>query len=598
MKLYKKLLFLLLLIAVAVAIFLFFHKKQEKKVILSDNLYSTIFSARQAYQYQDYERAEKFYLHALELQKNLKHKSSLSILINNEYIKFLVSSYQMEKAMEYINSLNKKTISKIEIAKEVLTIKYIKEHNTAVMKKQYEKIKDNKQLRLYDMMNEIAMAWIHGENKDMVSVYRTLRKYKNIPEIYNLSLAYIFANMEDYNRSLMHFEELFNKKAIYRHNMMTYLNLLYKLGRDKEAIQNYKKVYEEKVTDEQIKKYIQNENSVISLNALLSSIFSTISAEQSNLKQIQIFSTETMTLLRIPYYAIEFNKNNNFAHTILAKYLIFFGDIENAIRIYSSIPKNSYDYTLIYDDYAALLEALGQFKAARRVLKLMSLEEKDNSASLVQIALSFSKENKHHIAIGILGDSIKSAKQNYNTLMLAFSYFIRASEYNKLKKWDLAEKDLKMALKVDHSIPQVQNYLAYSWVERDKNIKQSIVMLKSLVKKFPTEPNYLDSYAWALFKNGQYEKAQKYEEMAIHYGPFVSKFSDHLGDIYWKLGKRKEAMFEWKTAINLIDIHHMKNNYLDFIIIKNKLDGLIPSYLKTDKLQKKQAFEIFIDNNN
>lgn len=598
MSLRKKLLFLFLLVIIALGIFFVLHRKKEEKIVLSDNLYSTIFSARQAYQYQDYTRAEKFYLHAIDLQKKLENQNSLNILLNNEYIKFLVSSHQMAKAMDYIHDLDAKTIAKMEIAKEVLTIKYIKDNNKAVIKKQYEQIKANKQLRLYDMMNEITMAWIHGENKDMVSVYRTLRKYKNIPEIYNLSLAYIFANMQDYNRSIMNFEELFNKKAIYRHNMMAYLNLLYDLGRKKEAIKNYKKVYEEKVKDEQIVKYIQNENSIISLNALLSSILSTISAEQGNLKQIQIFSTETMTLLRIPYYAVEFNKNNHFAHTILAKYLIFFGDIENAIQIYANIPKNSYDYTLIYDDYAALLEALGKFKEARRVLKLMSLEEKDNSASLVQMALSFSKEKKHQIAIGILGDSIKSAKQNHNGVMLAFSYFIRASEYNKLKKWELAEQDLQTALSINKSIPQIQNYLAYSWVERNKNIKQSLIMLKSLVKKFPKDANYLDSYAWALFKNNQYEEAQKYEELAIHYGPFVSKFSDHLGDIYWKLGKKKEARFEWKTAVNLIDINHMKNNYLDFITIKHKLNGLIPAYLKTSKSQTKQAFEIFIDNNN
>ena len=38
-------------------------------------------------------------------------------------------------------------------------------------------------------------------------------------------------------------------------------------------------------------------------------------------------------------------------------------------------------------------------------------------------------------------------------------------------------------------------------------------------------------------------------QLAIELEPNNSEIIDHLGDIYYKIGRKKEAIFEWKRAL-------------------------------------------------
>ena len=44
----------------------------------------------------------------------------------------------------------------------------------------------------------------------------------------------------------------------------------------------------------------------------------------------------------------------------------------------------------------------------------------------------------------------------------------------EVDKWDLAEKDLLMSLEIFPDQPYVMNYLAYTWVEKNKNIQKAL----------------------------------------------------------------------------------------------------------------------------
>lgn len=65
---------------------------------------------------------------------------------------------------------------------------------------------------------------------------------------------------------------------------------------------------------------------------------------------------------------------------------------------------------------------------------------------------------------------------------------------------------------------------------------------------------YLDTYAWILFKEKNYEEAEKYQRMAIEAaGPEaddVDLFS-HFGDILFMNGKTDEAIPQWEKALKL-----------------------------------------------
>ena len=47
---------------------------------------------------------------------------------------------------------------------------------------------------------------------------------------------------------------------------------------------------------------------------------------------------------------------------------------------------------------------------------------------------------------------------------------------------------------------------------------------------------------------GQYDKAVKALEQAVEKVPANAAVNDHLGDVYYKQGRRREARFQWAHA--------------------------------------------------
>ena len=76
--------------------------------------------------------------------------------------------------------------------------------------------------------------------------------------------------------------------------------------------------------------------------------------------------------------------------------------------------------------------------------------------------------------------------------------------YERLGNWDKAEKDFIESLKLKRNSPDVLNYLAYGWIERDMKIDESFVMLTDAHNANPDSHYILDSLAWVYFKKKNY----------------------------------------------------------------------------------------------
>ena len=67
---------------------------------------------------------------------------------------------------------------------------------------------------------------------------------------------------------------------------------------------------------------------------------------------------------------------------------------------------------------------------------------------------------------------------------------------------------------------------------------------------------YLDTYAWILFKEGEYQEAEDYQEAAMKTleeegGEATYDFYSHYGDILFHNGKPEEALEQWKKALEM-----------------------------------------------
>lgn len=110
----------------------------------------------------------------------------------------------------------------------------------------------------------------------------------------------------------------------------------------------------------------------------------------------------------------------------------------------------------------------------------------------------------------------------------------------------------EMAIEVNpQNILALNNY-AYYLAVRGQKTERAVEMAARVVALSPGNPNFEDTYAWALFRNGNLEEALDWIELAIlHEGETPSPtVLEHAGDILHALGRVEEALERWKSALD------------------------------------------------
>lgn len=163
-------------------------------------------------------------------------------------------------------------------------------------------------------------------------------------------------------------------------------------------------------------------------------------------------------------------------------------------------------------------------------------------------------------------------------------FYARGTCHERLKNWPLAEADLQKALRLYPDQPLVLNYLGYSWVDQNKNMKQGMGLIEKAVALKPDDGYIVDSLGWAHYKLGNYKEAVRHLERAVELRPDDPVLNDHLGDALWRAGREREARFQWDQALIL------KPEPDEIEKIKRKLaDGLAAEAKPVVRKQVKQA---------
>ncbi len=175
----------------------------------------------------------------------------------------------------------------------------------------------------------------------------------------------------------------------------------------------------------------------------------------------------------------------------------------------------------------------------------------------------------------LLADKFRSTEK-YNESILLYSdvigndsivdkwvvFYSRGIAYERLNKWRAAERDLKEAMKLQPNDPYVINYLAYSWLDRNVNLNEALDLLKKAVELEPADGYIMDSLGWAYYMTNFIDKSVYYLEKAVSLLPNDATLNDHLGDAYWKLGRKEEAISQWKRVLIIKPKFKKKTNIL------------------------------------
>ena len=127
----------------------------------------------------------------------------------------------------------------------------------------------------------------------------------------------------------------------------------------------------------------------------------------------------------------------------------------------------------------------------------------------------------------------------------------RGVAYERIGKWNKAEKDLLASLEASPDQAYVINYLAYSWIEQGIKIEKSLEMLEKANKLRSNDPYIIDSLGWALFKLKRFKESKDYLQLAVKLMPADPIVNDHYGDVLWKNGKEIQARYYWNYVLGL-----------------------------------------------
>ncbi len=128
-------------------------------------------------------------------------------------------------------------------------------------------------------------------------------------------------------------------------------------------------------------------------------------------------------------------------------------------------------------------------------------------------------------------------------------FYARGIAYEQSEQWSLAEADLLKSLELRPDHPQVLNYLAYSWVDRNENLERAKDMLIKAVSLRPRDGFIIDSLGWLYYRLGEFDDAVAQLEKAVSLEAADPTITDHLADAYWRVGRREEARYQWQRAL-------------------------------------------------
>ena len=221
---------------------------------------------------------------------------------------------------------------------------------------------------------------------------------------------------------------------------------------------------------------------------------------------------------------------------------------ERSNELYAKIPPENRLYTKAQLHIAVNDERMGKFTRAISLLDALAEQSAGDTEALVTKGDLLRIHGQYAKAIDAYSESLGriSELQAADWPIL----FARGACYEREGKWRQAEQDLQAVLKLKPDQPDVLNYLGFGWLERGHHIDEARDMIARAVKARPDDAQIVDSMGWALYLQGDYTESIAYLEKAVELLPGDPTVNDHLGDVYWRLGRKNEARFQWELALS------------------------------------------------
>jgi tetratricopeptide (TPR) repeat protein len=283
---------------------------------------------------------------------------------------------------------------------------------------------------------------------------------------------------------------------------------------------------------------------------------------------------DTFTLLNTRV-ATALRPDHTDAQLLTARIMEKLHQYDLAEAAYAKVPEGDAAYpTAVVGQASAALSA-GRVDEASALLKALAEKRPKDSAALSAYGDVLRRQDRCDLAIPVYGQAIalidKPTEGDW-----PFYYRRGTCEFTQ-GDWPAAEADYKAALALSPNEPRLLNELGYGYVDRGENLDTALAMIQKAVDAAPDQGFIIDSLAWAYFRLGRYQDAVAPQEKASLLMPVDPVVTDHLGDVYWMVGRKREAEYQWHRALSF----HPEDK--DATRIRRKLDVGLDQVLQEEK---------------
>jgi len=222
-------------------------------------------------------------------------------------------------------------------------------------------------------------------------------------------------------------------------------------------------------------------------------------------------------------------------------------DLASAQREADADLKKFPDEYQVVRAHADVLADLGKTDEAIKELRGLLNGTRDR-ATLIALTELYEKGKKYDEAAQAVDEAEKLSTSDEEK---ADVYFMRGALLERQKKFDASEEAFRKSLVLNPQNHGAMNYLGYMLADRNVRLDEAYQLIQKAVDMEPDNGAYLDSLGWVYFRQGKLTEAENSLSKAIArpdtgQDPTVH---EHLGEVYYKLGKTKEAIAQWTVSL-------------------------------------------------
>ena len=403
------------------------------------------------------------------------------------------------------------------------------------------------------LLDKIVTGWAfadQGNFEDAETIFDEIGKGSSLAQFSQMQKASMLAAYGRYESALNTIENLEkNSNRISIDARALKVQLLLKLDNKEEATEYFSKIFGDGVNSDaaNLRMQVEDHPNAYSIEESLSLEVGIAYAFYA-IADILKDDADPNTALLYVRLAQHLNENSQKAILLAADLLEQMGQYDLAVVEYAKIsPSSSYFLSSELGRVGALRDG-GKTEAALEVLYYLSREFSDIGIVHNSLGDFLRREERYSEAKIAYDRAVDIYRENNNVSWVVL--YARGITHERLQEWDKAESDFRNALTINPDQANVLNYLGYSLIDRGEKLDEAMTMIEKAVSLQPESGYIVDSLAWGLFKLGQYETAIPHMEKAAELMPVDPIVTDHLGDLYWAVGRQLEAKFQWRRALS------------------------------------------------